>query len=167
VGVIRLLRVGSTLLKESDGSYTLNLTQMKQHTTSRFTGPSISSLTPLISVQLNEMLTQIEYDNVALCDKPYLWHVQSDCSRPVSSSAFTKMVKDAFQRHAGKATPPKVLRSIFITVRALDSNLPTHTGVALSLGSSLHVAVAAIEHGCARGAQGGRSVLEARHRHPS
>ncbi|MDC0525419.1 hypothetical protein OAO87_00375 [bacterium] len=108
VGVIRLLRVGGTLLKESDGSFTLNLTQMKLHKTSRFTGPSVTSITPLLSVQLNEMLTQIEYDNVALCDKPYLWHVASDCSRPVSSSSFCKMVKDAFQRASAGLHPSAV-----------------------------------------------------------
>ena len=41
VGLIRLLRVGGTLLKEPDGSFTLNLTQMKQHKTSRLRSASL------------------------------------------------------------------------------------------------------------------------------
>ena len=124
VGVIRLLRLGSTLIKESDGSYTLNLTQMRQHKTSRFTGPSVTSITPLLTTQLTEMLREIAFNDVAECDKPYLWHVKSDCSRPVASSAFTKLVKDAFQRYAGKPTPPKVLRSIFITWLRSSTDAP-------------------------------------------
>eukprot|EP00966_Prymnesium_polylepis_P070471 1637620-Prymnesium_polylepis.1 len=114
VGIVRLLRLGGSLKKEKDG-FVLDLTATKLHKTSRFHGPSITTISPLLNEQLSAMCTQLTFDNVEEGKQPYLWHVASDATRPVASSAFTKMVKDAFLKYGGKATPPKVLRASFIT----------------------------------------------------
>jgi hypothetical protein len=110
VGIVRLLRLGGSLKKEKDG-FVLDLTATKLHKTSRFHGPSITTISPLLNEQLSAMCTQLTFDNVEEGKQPYLWHVASDATRPVASSAFTKMVKDAFLKYGGKATPPKVLRA--------------------------------------------------------
>ena len=53
-------------------------------------------------------------------DQFYLFHPAADNTRCVVSSAWTQMVKTAFSKYSPNktATPPKLLRSSFITVRA-------------------------------------------------
>jgi hypothetical protein len=52
-------------------------------------------------------------------DQFYLFHPAADNTRCVVSSAWTQMVKTAFSKYSPNktATPPKLLRSSFITVR--------------------------------------------------
>ena len=112
VGVVRLLRLGGSLKREGDG-FVLDLTAMKLHKTSRFHGPSITTISNLLNEQLTTLCRDLTFDDVAESGQPYLWHTSKDVSRPVSSSTFTTLVKDAFARYSPgkKPTPPKVLRA--------------------------------------------------------
>ena len=97
-------------LKRQEGGFVLDLTGMKMHKTSRFHGPSITTVSPLLTEQLTAMCDDLTWDHVEEDKQAYLWHVKSDSTRPVSSSAFSTLVKNAFARHApgNKPTPPKV-----------------------------------------------------------
>ena len=54
-------------------------------------------------------------------DNPYLFSQASSWQYGHSSSAWTQLVKVCFQRHAGVACPPKLLRASFCTfLRAAD-----------------------------------------------
>ena len=46
---------------------------------------------------------------------PYLFPLATDWERGHSSSGWTQLVKSVFKRHAGIATPPKLLRASFCT----------------------------------------------------
>ena len=57
VGVVRKLRLGVTLKKEG-GSYTLDMTQAR-YKTSRFYGPSITSMSALLTEPLDAYLSAV------------------------------------------------------------------------------------------------------------
>ena len=113
VGVIRKLRLNASLKRQGDG-FVLDLTQQRSHKTSRFYGPSVTTLSPLLTEPLRQWLTMVEYDAVD-DPQPYLFHVERDTRRCVASSQWSAMVKAAFKKHAGVACPPKLLRSSFVT----------------------------------------------------
>ena len=75
---------------------------------------SCGAVSPLLTEPLNLYLTALEYDAVE-DDTPYLFHPQGDTRRVVGSSQWSAVVKAAFQKHAGVACAPKLLRSSFIT----------------------------------------------------
>ena len=68
----------------------------------------------MLTEPLNAWLSHLQFDFTA-DDCPYLFHVERDAARCVGSSQWSQMVKSCFQRHAGVATPPKLLRSSFVT----------------------------------------------------
>ena len=101
---------------------------------SRFYGPSITTMSALLTEPLHLWLTQLEF-NTCEAD-PYLFHPSTDASRCLTSSQWCSTVKAAFQKHTTKAPPPKLLRASFVRRprtrsacgRALSSLDPlTHT----------------------------------------
>ena len=113
VGVVRRLRLGTSLyLKEGDSQYTVDLSTLR-HKTSRNYGPTIHSLPASLSEWVAEWERSTELE--PLPDSPYLFPMATDWSRGYSSSGWTQLVKGVFMRHAGVATPPKDLRASFCT----------------------------------------------------
>ena len=139
VGVCRKLRLNQTLKRTGDG-FTLDLTTARYKTRcdapqnahvhywlprrpsfacprahSRFYGPSITTVSTLLNEPLQLWLTQLEFST---CEtEPYLFHPSDDASRCYTSSQWCSTVKQAFQRHTGKAPPPKLLRASFVRHR--------------------------------------------------
>ena len=113
VGVIRKLRLGHSLKRCGEG-FVLDLTSQRSHKTSRFYGPSCTTMSPLLTEPLNLYLTFLEYDAIE-DDSPYLFHPKGDTRRVVGSTQCTGMVKAAFLKHSVIACPPKLLRSSFVT----------------------------------------------------
>lgn len=74
-------------------------------------GPTITTLSPLLSEVLNLYLDQVMVFDAVEDDTPYLFHPQNTTNRCIGSSQWTQLVKAAFQKHAGKPVPPKSLRS--------------------------------------------------------
>ena len=56
----------------------------------QFYGPAKTSMSPLVSKWVDAYVAAIELD---FADRPYLFHVQSDLERCVSSSQWTNIVK--------------------------------------------------------------------------
>ena len=115
VGVVRKLRLGATLKSSPSGmSFELDLTAPNAHKTSAFYGPTCTSVSKMIFPWLRRYL-----DATGLRERtaelPYIFHPLADCTRPLSPSQWTGLVKSVFQRHAGIAVAPKTLRSSFIT----------------------------------------------------
>jgi hypothetical protein len=114
VGCIRKLRLGMSLKRCGEG-FVLDLTQQRMHKTSRFQGPTIQTLSAMLTEPLNDYLSAtLQYESVEN-DTPYLFHPQGDTRRCVVSSQWSQMVKATFSKHAGVACPPKLLRASFIT----------------------------------------------------
>ena len=115
VGVTRRLRLGMTLKRSGEG-YTLDLTSARSHKTSRFYGPSISSMSAMFNEPLSLYLTDLEYTSAGNLT-PYLFHPTDDTSRCVTSSQWSGVVKAALKKHSPTrvAPPPKLLRASFIT----------------------------------------------------
>jgi hypothetical protein len=113
VGVIRRLRLGTSLKRCGDG-FVLDCTAQRSHKTSKFYGPSVSTVSPMLTEVLNLYLADMEFD-VVDDENPYLFHPLKDTTRCVVSSQWTAMVKAAFLKHSGKAVAPKSLRSSFVT----------------------------------------------------
>ena len=83
VGVVRRLRLGeggSLYKKKEDALYTVNLSTLK-HTTSRFYGPSISSLPAAIGDWVSKYESSITFE--ILPSNPYLFSLASDWNRTV------------------------------------------------------------------------------------
>jgi hypothetical protein len=115
VGVIRRLRLGeggSIYKKGEDELYTVDLSSLK-HKTSRFYGPSVSSLPSAIGEWVAKYEQSIVFE--MLPPNPYLFSLASDWNRGMSSSQWCSFVKAIFLKHAGVATPPKLLRASFCT----------------------------------------------------
>ena len=106
VGVIRKLRLGHSLKRCGDG-FVLDLTSQRSHKTSKFYGPSCTTMTPLLNEPLSIYLSALQFDAVE-DDTPYLFHPQGDTRRCIGSSQWSAMVKSAFSKHAGIACPPKL-----------------------------------------------------------
>ena len=78
-------------------------------------GPSITTMSTLLNEPLTLWLKQLEFDT---CETdPYLFHPSDDASRCYTSSQWCSTVKAAFQKHTGKAPPPKLLRASFVRRR--------------------------------------------------
>ena len=114
VGVVRKLRLGVTLKKEG-GSYTLDMTQAR-YKTSRFYGPSITSMSALLTEPLDAYLAAFQWETHGN-ETPYLFHPTSDTTRCLPSSQWSAVVKACFKKHSPGhvAPPPKLLRASFIT----------------------------------------------------
>ena len=104
----------------------------------QFYGPAKTSMSPLVARWVDAYVNSIELD---FAERPYLFHVQSDMERCVSSSQWTNIVKArgplvpamhlfcaphdararllqaAFAKYSPNKTqtPPKLLRASFIT----------------------------------------------------
>ena len=92
VGVIRKLRFNASL-KGTDGGYVLDLTAQRSHKTSRFHGPSCTTLSPMLTEVLGLFLADLAYDAVEEDGMPYLFHPKGSTTRCVGSSQWTEMVK--------------------------------------------------------------------------
>ena len=114
VGVVRKLRLGVTLKKEG-GSYTLDMTQAR-YKTSRFYGPSITSMSSLLTEPLDAYLDAFQWETAGN-ETPYLFHPTDDTTRCLPSSQWSGVVKACFKKHSPShvAPPPKLLRASFIT----------------------------------------------------
>jgi hypothetical protein len=85
-------------------------------------GPSITTLSPMLSEVLHLYLAQLLFEAVE-DESPYLFHTKGNTTRCVASSSWTEMVKSTFLRHSGKAVTPKSLRSSFVTyIRDSDAS---------------------------------------------
>ena len=115
VGVVRKLRLGVTLKKEASGSYTLDMTSAR-YKTSRFYGPSITSMSALLQEPLDLYLGALTFETAGN-EQPYIFYPTSDTTRCLPSSQWSAVVKACFKKHSpGKvAPPPKLLRASFIT----------------------------------------------------
>ena len=86
---------------------------------SRFYGPQISTLPAAIQPFVEAYEATLVFEPTG--DNPYLFPMASSYQYGHSSSAWTQLVKSCFQRHAGKPTPPKLLRASFCTyLRSAD-----------------------------------------------
>ena len=112
--MVRKLRLGVTLKKEG-GSYTLDMTQAR-YKTSRFYGPSITSMSSLLTEPLDAYLDAFQWETAGN-ETPYLFHPTDDTTRCLPSSQWSGVVKACFKKHSPShvAPPPKLLRASFIT----------------------------------------------------
>ena len=86
---------------------------------SRFYGPQISTLPTTIQPFVEAYEATLVFEPVP--PNPYLFSMASSYEYGHSSSAWSQLVKACFQRHAGVATPPKLLRASFCTfLRSAD-----------------------------------------------
>ena len=76
-------------------------------------GPQISTLPAAIQPFVEAYEASLVFE--PLPPNPYLFSVSSSYEYGHSSSAWSQLVKACFQRHAGVATPPKLLRASFCT----------------------------------------------------
>ena len=129
--MVRRLRLGaggSLYKKPGESAYTVDLSKLK-HKTSRFYGPIVHTLSPLLQpwVEAWEASIALEFTGT----NPYLFSMASDWERGHSSSAWTQLVKGVFKRHAGVACPPKLLRQSFCTylrsAENVDAELLEHS----------------------------------------
>ena len=119
--IIRKLRYGMSL-KRAGANFVLDCTSQRSHKTSKLCaqtlspchllhsltlcvcmcsyGPSITTLSPLLSNVIKLYLQQLEFDAIE-DPTPYLFHPQSMTTRCVGSSQWTAMVKAAFLKHSG------------------------------------------------------------------
>ena len=147
--MVRRLRLGypngSLYKKPGEATYTVDLSRLKHKTRcasalkglgvppsclstassppalarSRFYGPQISTLPATIQPFVEAYEQSIVFEMTG--DNPYLFSQASSWQYGHSSSAWTQLVKGCFQRHAGVACPPKLLRASFCTfLRAAD-----------------------------------------------
>jgi hypothetical protein len=123
VGVMRCLQLGVTLLRREGGrGYVLDLSQPNAHKTSAVFGPSRTTMGATVVKWLDIYLE--------LCDKvlgptvstPYLFSKAGDCATPLTPTAWTRLVKACFLRHAGVPMAPKDLRASFITFLKSDNH---------------------------------------------
>ena len=134
---MRRLRFGVTLYKHKEGGWTVDLTKMRHKVmrttdssslvfaatsfplcvqTSRFYGPTIHSLSPLLVPIVEKYYKALSFE-FSESGNPYLFSMTSDLDRGVSSSQWTQQVCEspvcdpARSPHAHKHTPPSVQRS--------------------------------------------------------
>jgi integrase len=108
--VVRTLKLGSTLKRKPDGSYELDLSEPGAHKTSAVFGATRTTIPASITTWLNRFI-QVE----AIPPGGFLFHTRKNKMEVVSPSAWTKRVKDIFQRHGDVSLCPKDARSSFIT----------------------------------------------------
>ena len=81
---------------------------------SKFYGPTITSISPMIVPHLRQLLTMLEFETAGE-PHPYLFSPESDVSRPMTSSQWSQHAKSVVKRWTGIAAPPKTMRASFIT----------------------------------------------------
>lgn len=103
---------------------------------SRCYGPAITpvsslvvpSLEKLINVRRGDEWDFVEEDAAPAnrTSRQYLFHTAQHSTRCYDTSAWTKRVKAAFQRFSpsGSSTPPRLLRSAFVTALRSDPDCP-------------------------------------------
>ena len=109
VGVTRLLKLGSSLKRLSDGSYELDVGE-DSHKTAHVFGATRTTINASIASWLDRY---IELGSIP--DGGYLFHARENKHEAVSPSAWTGRVKAIFSRHGDVALCPKDARSSFIT----------------------------------------------------
>ena len=131
------LGVGGSLYKRpGEASYTVDLSKLRHKTRcvphpprrrsccalsvtssllrpSRFYGPQVSTLPAAIQPFVEAYEKSLVFEPTG--DNPYLFSMQRSYQYGHSSSAWSQLVKACFQRHAGVACPPKLLRASFCT----------------------------------------------------
>ena len=112
--VIRKLRWNLSLVRE--GEDLVIDTTVQRHKTSKFYGPSRTTVSKLVQPWLNLYITALQLE-FSPNNQPYLFHVGGDTERCQTSSQWCQTVKQAFARWSPNKTacPPKLLRSSFIT----------------------------------------------------
>ncbi len=135
VGVIRTLSHGYTLKEQGPTGWVIDLTVPGLHKTSRCYGPQITPVSSLVVPSLEKLIEARKGDGFDFVEedeapanrtsRQYLFHT-SHSTRCYDSSAWTKRVKAAFQRFSpsGTATPPRLLRSAFVTALRSDPDCP-------------------------------------------
>ena len=126
VGVIRKLSWGNTLKRGGGTGFFIDLTAPRLHKTSKFYGPSMTSISKLVVPVLNSMLelqqgdewdfTEEEAGPANRTQLEYLFY-KDHSTRCYSESEWSKRASQAFERHSPRhtRTPARLLRSAFIT----------------------------------------------------
>jgi len=127
VGVIRKLSWGHTLKRGGGTGYFIDLTAPRLHKTSKFYGPSMTSISKLVVPIMDSMLKLQQGDEWDFTEEEagpanrthleYLFYKQGQSTRCYSESEWSKRVSQAFERHSPRhtKTPARLLRSAFIT----------------------------------------------------
>ena len=135
-GVIRTLSHGFTLKQKGPTGWVIDLTVPGLHKTSRCYGPSITPVSSLVVPALEKLIRVRKGDGFDFVDqddapdnrtaREYLFHTALHSTRCYDASAWSKRVKLAFQRHSpsSSATPPRLLRSAFVTALRSDPDCP-------------------------------------------
>ena len=76
---------------------------------SKFYGPTVTSVSPMVVPYLKELLSIYEFETGAT-PHPYLFAQASDVTRCMASSAWSQYAKAIFKKWTGVACPPKTLR---------------------------------------------------------
>ena len=130
VGVIRKLRLGSTLKRTAGGGWAIDLTKARDsHKTSRFYGPFAAELPVALQPVLTAYAALLEYEVGG--NEAYLFHpVNGACDRVMESSAWTQFIRKLTLKWAGTAVAPKTCSShmhffsnLFFTLSHIDSIL--------------------------------------------
>lgn len=135
VGIIRRLRFGMSVKANGDG-FDLDLSNMR-FKNSKFYGPTVTSISPLIVPYLKQYLAMLEFET-AYEAHPHLFSPASDNSRAMTSSQWSAYAKAIVKKYTGVAAPPKTMRASFITymkdhVRQLRKRINSRCGCSLSL----------------------------------
>jgi hypothetical protein len=110
VGVTRLLKLGTTLVRAEDGGFQLDLSQPGDHKTIATFGPSITTVPATITSALKK--------HIALAAVPhsgYIFAASGNPFEPLQSVQWTRLVKALFKSYSGVALAPKDLRSSHVT----------------------------------------------------
>ena len=112
VGVIRTLRVGHSLLSAANGAYQLNVASPTAHKTAAVFGPTKTGMPAAIGARITAYVADAKLEH-----GDYLFYTGQDASRPLDSSAWSRLVKSCFKRHSARKVPlaPKELRASFVT----------------------------------------------------
>jgi len=134
-----MCRAGASAIAPKEKGKTgwvIDLTVPGLHKTSRCYGPAITpvsslvvpSLEKLIDVRKGDEWDFVEQDAAPVnrASREYLFHTTLHSTRCYDTSTWTKRVKVAFQRFSpsGSATPPRLLRSAFVTALRSDPDCP-------------------------------------------
>ena len=121
VGVVRCLQLGVTLQREA-GGYVLDLSQPNAHKTSAVFGPSRTTMGAAVVKWIDAYLDLCDKVHGATDDRRYLFPADDCATAPLTPTAWTRLVKACFQRHAGVPLAPKDVRASFITFLKSDDH---------------------------------------------
>ena len=148
VGVTRQLRLGVTLKPTPGGGFDLDLSTPDAHKTAAAFGPTVTAVPAPTCALLRAWLALAGLPSATASQRPYVLvpppasaassssasgassssggGASSSTSQPhaapVSAKRWTRVVQQAFQRHAGVALCPKDLRSSYITWLRSEAN---------------------------------------------